>query len=259
MKIFDSHTHLNDDDLIQNAGGYVKHAKKLGVVQMNIAGSDAKMNANAIKLAHQYNHVYATIGFHPESIYEYNDEQKELLKHQLSDPKVVCIGEIGMDYHENKTKHKPQKFGFRHQLELAKEFDLPVQIHTRNAFSDTYQILKDENIHKGVIHSFNGNPEWLDKFLNLGFYVSYSGVASFKNAHDVHASIKRTPLDRMMVETDAPCLAPVPFRGQQNEPAYTLYTLEAVARYLDVNPDEVAKATYQNAINLFGLDRNEKN
>ena len=254
MKIYDSHTHLNDQALIGQVDHYIKHARRLGVVKMNIAGSNAAMNTSALKIAHQYPNVYAIIGWHPEELKDYDADQEALLKKQLHDPAVVGVGEIGLDYYENQTKHALQKKIFRRQIELAKELHLPVQIHTRRAFADTYQILKAAHVSQvgGVIHSFDGDPYWMKKFLSLGMDVSYSGIASFKSAHDVHRAVQATPLDRMLVETDAPCLAPTPYRGHQNEPANTLYTVEAVARWRDTTPDKIAAATYQNTIRLFG-------
>ena len=261
MKIYDSHTHLNDRSFAGHVSHYIQHAHRLGVVKMNLAGSNQAMNATALKIAHQYPNVYAIIGWHPEELKNYDEQQEALLKKQLHDPAVVGVGEIGLDYYENQTKHALQKRVFRRQVEIAKALHLPVQIHTRRAFADTYQILKDEHVAEigGVIHSFDGDPYWMKKFLSLGMDVSYSGIASFKSAHAVHQAVKVTPLDRMLVETDAPCLAPAPYRGHMNEPANTLYTVEAVARLRDTTPDVIAKATYQNTIRLFGTGQNETN
>ena len=260
MKIYDSHTHLNDRSFAGHVDHYIKHARRLGVVKMNLAGSDADMNRRALEIAHRYSNVYAIIGWHPESLKAYDAHQEAILKQQLRDPAVVGVGEIGLDYYENQTKHSLQKWAFKRQIEMAKRMRLPVQIHTRRAFQDTYDILKAENVSAigGVIHSFDGNPDWMKKFLSLGMDVSYSGIASFKSAHAVHDAVKATPLNRMLVETDAPCLTPVPYRGQRNEPANTLYTVEAVARLKDTTPDVIAKTTYQNTLRFFRTNSNEK-
>ncbi|XIF20536.1 MAG: TatD family deoxyribonuclease [Acetilactobacillus jinshanensis] len=256
MRLFDSHTHLNDKPFRGHVQHYVDHAHKLGVHKMCIAGSNEQMNDDALKIAHQYPGVYAIIGWHPEELKNYNPDQEAKLKQQLHDPSVVGVGEIGLDYYENQTKHALQKKIFARQIEFAKAMHLPVQIHTRRAFQDTYDILKAEHVEQigGVIHSFDGNPYWVKKFLSLGMDVSYSGIASFKSAHDVHDAVKMTPLSRMLVETDAPCLAPVPYRGHQNEPANVLYTTEAVARLRDTTPDKIAEPTYENACRLFGIE-----
>ncbi|MEJ6400153.1 TatD family hydrolase [Nicoliella lavandulae] len=256
MQIFDSHTHLNDDILLPDAKQYIEHARKLGVVKMAIVGSDRKLNRLAIELAHQYDNLYAIVGFHPESANEFDDAAAKELKAQLADPKVVAIGEIGLDYHQNVVKQKVQHHVFKRQIEMAKAAGLPISVHNRDAFEDTYDILKAADVSSihGIIHSFNGDPEWAHKFLNLGMYVSFSGVASFKKTKEVHAAAKETPLDRILVETDAPYLAPEPYRGKQNEPGYTLYTVEAIARYRDTTPDVIADATYQNTLRIFGIE-----
>ncbi|WP_283679313.1 TatD family hydrolase [Lentilactobacillus sp. Marseille-Q4993] len=256
MKIFDSHTHLNDDHLYPEAEQYFAHAQKLGVKKIANVGSNMKLNELALDLAHSHDDMYAIIGWHPEDAIYFKAEEENWLRNHLNDDKVIAIGEIGLDYYQTASPRSVQKDVFRRQLEIAKEFNLPVSIHNRDAFEDTYEILKEVDISaiSGVMHSFNGDPEWLKKFIDLGMYVSYSGVASFKKTHEVHDSVRQTPIDRMLVETDAPYLAPEPYRGKQNEPGYTLYTVEALARLRDVDPDEIAAHTYQNTLRLFGLE-----
>lgn len=254
MKIFDSHTHLNDDAFRDNVDAYIEHAHRLGVDKMAIVGSNTEMNQEAIELAHKYDNLYAIVGWHPEDSLKYDDEQEAILKEQLKDDKVVALGEIGLDYFQSVAPKKCQFHVFRRQIRLAKAMNMPISVHNREAFEDTYKILSEEGVHNGIIHSFNGDPEWLKKFINLGMYVSYSGVASFKKTHEIHDAVRQTPIDRMLVETDAPYLSPEPLRGHQNEPAYTLYTVEAVARFRDTTPDKIADATYNNAMRIFGLD-----
>lgn len=256
MKIFDSHTHLNDDQLMPDAAKYNQHAQQLGVVKLANVGSNTKLNNASLALAHQFDNMYSIIGWHPEdSIYFHQKEADELIQ-QLADDKVVALGEIGMDFYQQQSPKRIQERVFREQIEIAKQLKLPISVHNRDAFEDTYRILKEAHIEQvgGILHSFNGDVEWLDKFLELGMHVSYSGVASFKKTKEVHEAVKHTPLERLLVETDAPYLAPEPFRGKQNEPAYTLYTVEAVARFRDTNPDEIAEATYQNTLRLFGIE-----
>ncbi|KRN27911.1 mg-dependent dnase, tatd family protein [Lactobacillus selangorensis] len=256
MRIFDSHTHLNDEAFTGHVAEYVAHAQKLGVTQMAIVGSDTNLNAGALQLAHQYDNLFAIVGWHPEESKRYHAAEEATLIEQLQDPKTVAVGEIGLDYHQNVAPHAAQKNVFKRQIELAKAFNLPISIHTRDAFEDTYRLLEEVGVpaRGGVMHSFNGDPEWMQRFLEMGFYISFSGVVSFKNAHDVHATARAVPSDRMLVETDAPYLAPMPFRGKQNQPAYSLYTLEALARLRDENPDQVAEQTYQNTHRLLEID-----
>ncbi|UQS87072.1 TatD family hydrolase [Nicoliella spurrieriana] len=256
MKIFDSHTHLNDAILYPDAQQYIEHARKLGVVKMAIVGSDAKLNRLAIQLAHQYDNLYAIVGYHPEEANSFDAAAENELIDQLNDPKVVAVGEIGLDYHQNVVKQSVQKRVFKRQIEIAKDAGLPISVHNRDAFEDTYDILKSADVSKthGILHSFNGDAQWARKFVDLGMLISFSGVASFKKTYEVHAAAEQTPLDKILVETDAPYLAPEPYRGKQNEPGYTLYTVEAIARYRDTTPDVIADATYQNTLRLFGIE-----
>ncbi|GAA6114480.1 TatD family hydrolase [Apilactobacillus apinorum] len=254
MQIFDSHTHLNDDAFRDNVQAYIDHAAKLGVTKMAIVGSNRAMNEEAIQLAHQYDNLYAIVGFHPEEALNYNDEEEAILRQQLADEKVVGLGEIGLDYYQDQTPKVAQFNVFKRQIKIAQEMNLPISVHNRDAFEDTYAILKECGVNNGIIHSFNGDDEWLNKFIDLGMYVSYSGVASFKKTKEIHDSVAKTPSDKMLVETDAPYLAPEPLRGHQNEPGFTLYTVEAVARFRDTTPDKIADMTYQNALRIFGLE-----
>lgn len=256
MKIFDSHTHLNDSQLFPEAEQYQEHARKLGVVKIANVGSNTELNAKSLELAHQYADMYSILGWHPEDSLNFDQQAADVLIEQLADPKAVAVGEIGMDFYQTTSPKKVQERVFREQIQIAKQLKLPISVHNRDAFEDTYRILKEEHVEDvgGILHSFNGDPEWLAKFLDLGMHVSYSGVASFKKTHEVHDAVRKTPLERMLVETDAPYLAPEPFRGKQNEPAYTLYTVEAIARIRDVDPDEIASATYQNTLELFRIE-----
>lgn len=256
MKIFDSHTHLNGEHLYSNADQYFKHAQNLGVVKLANVGSNQQLNDRSLALAAKYPDMYSIIGWHPEDSINYHEPQEQLLIEQLQSHKVVALGEIGLDYHQTSSPRDVQKRVFKRQIDIAKQLHLPISVHNRDAFEDTYAILKEMDVSgiRGVMHSFNGDPEWLKKFLDLGMLVSYSGVASFKKTHEVHDAVRQTPFDSMLVETDAPYLSPEPLRGKQNEPAYSLYTVEALARICDVNPDVIAAHTYQNTMRLFGIE-----
>lgn len=255
MQIFDSHTHLNSPEFLAEVPRYLAEAKALDVKKMTIVGSNTVMNASAIELAQTYPELYAAVGWHPEDAKDYDDDAENVLVKQLGMDRVVGLGEIGLDYHWDTSPRDVQRRVFSRQLELAKKIGKPVLIHNRDAFEDTYEILKAADIHTigGVMHSFNGSPDWLSKFLDLGLMISYSGVASFKNATEVHESVKKTPLDRLMVETDAPYLTPVPHRGEQNQPGYTRYTLEAVARLRGATPTKIAAATWANTHRFYQL------
>ncbi|MQS89494.1 TatD family hydrolase [Companilactobacillus mishanensis] len=253
MKIFDSHTHLNDEAFKGKTEEYISRAKELDVDEMAIIGSNEEFNIEAIRLAQNYQPLHAVVGWHPEFAKEYNEEQ---LVNQIKLPEVVAIGEIGLDYHwDEDPDPEIQKATLIKQLDVAQQYDMPVSIHCRDAFDDMYNILKNHDMSKSgiIMHSFNGNIDWLNKFLDLGLMVSYSGVVSFKNAPEVHESAKATPLDRLLVETDAPYLTPEPYRGRPNEPGYTRYVVDAIAKYKDISPNEVAEHTFNNAMKVYNL------
>lgn len=256
MQIFDSHTHLNSSEFINDVPRYLQRAADLDVVKMTIVGSNTELNQAALELAHQYPQLYAAVGWHPEDAKFYDDAAEAVLEQQLADDRVVALGEIGLDYHWDTSPQDVQRRVFKRQIELAKKHHLPIVVHNRDAFDDTYAIIKEVGIDDigGVMHSFNGDPEWLQKFLDLGMMISYSGVASFKNAHEVHDSVRATPLDRLMVETDAPYLTPEPHRGEQNEPGFTHYTVNAIAKERETTPEVIAKATWHNAHRFFGIE-----
>jgi len=253
MKIFDTHTHLNDPAFAGNTQQYIDNAKELDVDEMAIIGSNEEFNIEAIRLAQNYKELHAVVGWHPEFAKEYNEEQ---LVNQIQLPEVVAIGEIGLDYHwEEDPDPKIQQKVLIQQLDIAQQYKMPVSIHCRDAFDDMYSILKNHDMSKSgiIMHSFNGNLDWLNKFLDLGLWISYSGVVSFKNAPEVHESAKNTPLDRLLVETDAPYLTPEPYRGHTNQPAYTRYVVDAIAKYKDIAPDEIAEHTFNNAHQVYNL------
>lgn len=254
MKLFDAHTHLNDKPFQGKEAYYLERAKDLDVMKMACVGQDVEMNKQAIALSQKFPQVYAIVGFSPDEAKNYNQELEDKLIEQLKQPKTVALGEIGLDYYWDESPRDVQRKIFAHQIELAHSLKMPVNIHTRDAFADCYDILKHSNLEYGaILHSFNGAPEWLYKFLDLGVYVSYSGVVSFTKATDVHASAKDTPLEQMLVETDAPYLTPKPYRGKQNEPAYVRYVAQAIAQLKEISLEEVAQATYQNAMKVYGI------
>lgn len=256
MEIFDSHTHLNDTPYAGKEADYVQQAKDLGVVEMAIVGSDTTLNAGAMRLAAQFPNLYAIVGWHPESSKDYTQEAEDLMVSQLAVPKTVALGEIGLDYHWDTSPREIQRRVFRRQLAIAREQHMPVSIHSRDAFEDTYAILHEAHLEEfgGIMHSFTGDAEWAKKFLDLGMYVSYSGIVSFKNAPEEHQSVKVIPEDRLLVETDAPYLTPTPFRGKPNQPAYTHYVVDAVAKFREDTAEHIAAITRANAHRIFGLE-----
>lgn len=259
MQIFDSHTHLNDTPYAGHEAEYVAHAASLGVTEMAIVGSDTALNAGALRLAAQFENLYAIVGWHPESSKDYDQVKEDLLIEQLGQPKTVALGEIGLDYHWDTSPREIQRRVFRRQLAIAREQHMPVSIHSREAFDDTYAILKEAHLTEfgGIMHSFTGDAEEAKRFLALGMYISFSGIVSFKNAPEEHESAAMIPADRLLVETDAPYLTPTPYRGQPNEPGYTRYVVEAVAKLRETTPETIARVTHENAHRIFNLKENK--
>lgn len=258
--IFDTHTHLNDEAFADKVAEKIQSAHQLGVDEMAIVGCDVESNKKSIELSQQYDELYSIIGIHPTEIKGYNQVVENDLQEQLTLKKVVALGEIGLDYYWMEDEPKEQERILRRQMAIAREMKMPVSIHTRSkdlhdttAYEDMYRILKEEKV-PGIIHSFNGNTEWMKRFVDLGMMVSFSGVVTFKNAKEVQQAAKEVPSDFYLVETDAPYLAPVPFRGQQNEPGYTRYVVEKLVELRDEPLEVIAAQTTRNAHRLFGIE-----
>ena len=254
MQLIDNHTHLNDEPFHGKEEYYLDRAKKLCVTKVICAGQDPDFNERAIDLAQRFDNVYAMVGLNPDIAKNYDQKAEDKLIEQLQMPKVVALGEVGLDYYWDESPREKQQEVFKRQIEVAHELKMPVDIHTRDAFEDCYKILKESNLEYGaILHSFNGGVDWLNKFLDLNVMFSYSGVVSFTKAVEVHESAKIVPMDRFMVETDAPYLAPKPYRGRQNEPAYVRYVAEAIAKIKKISLEEVAQATYENTERVYGI------
>lgn len=256
--IFDSHTHLNAEQFNDDIPETIERAKELGVTKMAVVGFDTPTIEKSLQLSHDYSNIYSIIGWHPTEAGSYTKDIEKKLQEQLTMPKVVALGEIGLDYYWMEDPKEVQAEVFRRQIAIAKEMNLPISIHTREALADTYQILK-EDIRDigGIMHSFSGDFEWAKRFLDLGMHISFSGVVTFKKAQDVQEAATHVPLDRLLVETDAPYLAPVPYRGKRNEPGYTRYTVEKIAELRNLPIEEVALQTWKNAHRLFRIAEND--
>ena len=222
---------------------------------MAVVGFDTPTIEKSLELSHTYDNIYSIIGWHPTEAGSYTKEIENKLQKQLSDSRVVALGEIGLDYYWMEDPKEVQDKIFRRQIAIAKEMNLPISIHTRDAIEDTYNILKEEKIHNigGIMHSFSGDAEWAKHFLDLGMHISFSGVVTFKKAFEVHEAAAFVPFDKMLVETDAPYLAPMPYRGKRNEPGYTKYVVERIAEIRNIPFEEVAKITQENAHKLFRI------
>jgi TatD DNase family protein len=258
--LFDTHTHINVKKFDGEVEEVIERALEHDVKRMAVVGFDTDTIERALQQADKHEGIYAIIGWHPTEAGSYTDEIEKVLKEQLRHKKVVAMGEMGLDYHWMEDPKEVQEEVFRRQIRVAKELDLPISIHNRDATEDTYRILKEEDISNigGIMHSFNLDPEWMEKFLDLGMHISFSGVVTFKNAKEVKESAKQVPLDKVLIETDAPFLAPMPNRGKRNEPSYVRYVAEEIATLKNLSIEEIAKRTTENANKLFRLDKESK-
>lgn len=255
MKIFDSHTHINSDEFENDRIDAIQRAAAFDVTAMLVIGYDEPSTRLLEELLQQNSQVYGAVGCHPEDSSLYNTQLEESLKEDLRQDKMVAVGEIGLDYHCD-VDHDLQQAVFKKQLTLAQELQLPVSIHNRDAFEDCYQLLKNCEVGKfgGIMHSFNGDWQWAQKFLDLGMELSYSGVVTFNSAQEVQEAAAKTPLDHLLVETDAPYLTPQPYRGHQNEPAMTRYTLEYLAQLRGVAVEDLAQQTFENTKRVLKIN-----
>lgn len=252
MRLIDSHAHLNFPQFDADREAVIARARKAGLVAILNVGTDLASSRAAVKLAEKYDFLYAAVGVHPHDARTLTptvlDELRRLARH----PKVVAIGEVGLDYYRDLSPRPMQQWAFADQLALAAELGLPVVVHSREAHDDVLATLQGWD-GVGVLHSYSAGPERLEEVLELGFYIGISGPVTFPKANRLRAVAAAVPLDRLLVETDCPYLTPVPHRGRRNEPAYVQYVVEAVARARETSPKAVARATADNARRLFGM------
>ena len=215
-------------------------------------GCDQKSNAEVLKLVNIYDNMYGTLGIHPENVEDYTEEDLKFIEDNLNNPKIVAIGEIGLDYHYSKENKDEQIKLLELQLQMAENYNMPVVIHSREATLDTLTILKKYSV-KGVIHSFSGSLETAKEYLKMGYLLGVNGVITFKNAN-IKDVIKEIPLDKIILETDAPYLTPEPFRGHKNSPAHILDIAKFVAELKNVSLEDLANITNQNIANLFKIN-----
>jgi TatD DNase family protein len=277
--LVDTHCHLDFPEFIDDLDAVIERAVAAGVDRLITIGTTLDSSRAGIELANRYPNVYATVGLHPTSIGENTPEFIEDLKQLAKHPKVVGIGECGLDFYRLADDDKPdlvetafgsitlsgietelridslkaaQAAAFEQQLELAAQLEKPVVIHQRDSWNETLEILKQYSV-KAVLHCFTGSVAELSEVLALGHHVSFTGIATFKNAADVRAAVRAVPTDCLMVETDAPYLAPVPYRGKRCEPAHVRLTAESIAKERGVSLDSLAGTTTTNAEQFFGL------
>lgn len=253
---FDSHAHYDDEKFDIDRFELLESLKEnnIGTV-VNVACS-MKTSCSILDLAEKYPFVYATVGVHPEDVYDLTENDMEKLLELSKHPKVVAIGEIGLDYYYDDVPKEVQQKWFARQLELAKEAKLPVIIHDRDAHADCIRILKEHNIEKigGVMHCYSGSSEMAKEILKMGMYVGFGGTLTFKNAKKVQAAAEVVPIERILLETDCPYLAPEPNRGKRNSSLFMHFVAEKLAEIKGISVEEVEKITTQNARNFYGIE-----
>ncbi len=253
--LVDTHAHLDDLKYENDLDEVVTRAGQYGVTRIISMGDTMAASLNAVKIAEKYEGVFAGAGVHPQEALTLMDGDYDRLAQLMTLPKVKVLGEIGLDYYyENASREKQQEIFIR-QLDVARQMHMPVSIHDRDAHGDTMAILKKEG--KGLtgsIHCFSGSWEMAKELLKMGWFLGVDGPLTFKNAAKLPEIIAKIPLDRLLLETDSPYLAPVPKRGRRNEPAYVKYIAEKVAEIRNISFEEVAKQTTFNAVNLFNLN-----
>lgn len=259
MKLFDSHCHLDDERFNLDRDELIEQLKIDGVARLVSAGYSLKSSIKAIELAKKYNFIYATIGISPNDIPENEKELMEQINGLknlfIKNEKIVAIGEIGLDYHWNTENKGLQKKAFIEQIKLANELELPIQIHTRDAVMDTIDILKNNFVNKkGIFHCCPFNRELVKEGLKLGFYISFAGPTTFKNAKNAPEIIEMVPDDKFLVETDSPYLSPEPFRGKRNDPRNVQYIIKKIAEVKNKSYDEIEKLAYDNANRIFNIE-----
>ncbi len=270
MQMIDTHCHLEMPEFDKDREGVIRRAQDAGIEAIITVGSDLKGNIGGLELSGRYDFIYSSVGIHPHDAKDFTDEIYRQLKEwaagykiqdytlhavrcTLNRPKVVAIGETGLDYHYDNSPRDIQKEVFKRHLDLAKELSLPVIVHSREAKNDTLEILKDSGVNRGVLHCFSGDSDMAEKAMSMGFYISIAGPVTFKNAVKLRDIAKTIPDDYLLIETDAPYLTPEPLRGKRNEPAYIRYTAETMAELRKITLEDISRITTLNAKRLFSI------
>ncbi len=256
MQLIDAHAHLDSSKYDTDRDEVIARARAAGIDRMIAVGqwhAPGDFGGAADLAARHAGLFFATVGIHPHEVAKVPAEDWQKLEEIAARPETVAVGETGLDYHYDYSPRDEQRQWFRFQIDLAGRVGKPLVVHTREADDDTVEILREAAPEQGVIHCFTGGPDRARAYLDLGLYLSVAGVLTFKNADDLREAVRITPLDRLLIETDCPYLAPIPYRGKRNEPAYVRHVAEAVAAVKGVPVEEVARATTENAKRFFRL------
>ncbi len=250
---FDSHAHYDDERFENDRSEVIKSVYDNKITRVCNVGSDIETSKKSIALAEKYDFIYAAVGVHPHEVENMTDETLGIVSEMTKNKKVVAIGEIGLDYYYDNSPRDLQKKWFEAQLDMAKKLDMPCIIHTRDATEDTLSILKNVSAKDVVIHCYSGSKETAKTILNMGYYISFAGTVTFKNARGILDVVKYVPDDRFFIETDCPYLTPEPNRGKRNYSVYMIDTAKKIAEIRDTTLSHIAEVTYNNASKFYRI------
>lgn len=255
MILADSHCHLTDVKFDEDRDTMLARAREAGVSRFIVIGANGDFvhNEKAVALAQQHEDVFAVVGVHPHDAKSITDETYIRIRELAQQPKVVGLGETGLDFYYDNSPREEQRLHFRKFIRLARELQLPLSMHVRDAYPESAQILREEGEGQiqGVMHCFTGSADEARMLLDLGLYISCSGIITFKSATDLREAARIVPLDRLLIETDCPLLAPIPYRGKRNEPAYVVHVAQIIANVKGITMETVGEAAWQNTKELF--------
>jgi TatD DNase family protein len=253
--LFDTHVHLNARQFKDDREETIQRAFDAGVTYMTVVGFDRETIPLALEIAEENETIYAAVGWHPVDAIDMTDEDLQWIGELLDHPKVVALGETGLDYHWDKSPVDVQIEVFRKQIRLAKKKNMPIIIHNRKATEDILDVLEEEEAKEvgGIMHCYNDAAKYVQRCLDMNFFISFGGTVTFKNAPLPKEAAAEVPLDKLLVETDAPFLAPHPNRGKRNEPAYVTFVVETIADIKEMTVEEIRKITTENAFQVFRL------
>ncbi|SEA85935.1 TatD DNase family protein [Pseudobutyrivibrio sp. ACV-2] len=255
--IFETHAHYDDEKFDEDRVELLSHLlRENNIGNVINVGASFRGCQDSLKLAETYDNVYAALGIHPEELEDFTEENLSWIKKNATNPKVVAIGEIGLDYYwiKDDEGRAKQRLWFKRQLELANEVDLPVIIHSRDAAEDTLNTIVEYNTHynkKGIIHCYSYSKEIALEYIKMGWYIGVGGVVTFKNSKKLVEAVKAIPIESIVLETDCPYMAPVPHRGERNSSIYLKYVAEKIAELKEMSVDDVERITYENALNIY--------
>lgn len=250
---FDSHAHYDDERFDEDREQLIESLKSKGVDYIVNAAADMKSCFTSLELAHQYDFIFSSVGVHPHDVKDLTEKDIETMEKLAEDPKVVAVGEIGLDYYYDNSPREDQRQWFKRQLEMAKKLDLPVIIHSREASEETYDIIMASGVKEGVIHCFSGSLELAREYVKRGFYIGVGGSLTFKNAKKTVRVVEGIDLNHILIETDCPYLTPVPHRGERNDSSYLQFVIAKIAEIKGVSVEEVARISSENAKRLFRI------